>query len=174
MSALGTVAATCFSVFLLPLLLRPLPLLAYRFAFYHNYSTVYVWATGVLTFLFAALLAKMSLAIPELVDDESVAIGQAIRNSIKATAGWEIFFFLELGILGLVGGTLYFAGQDLLAQRLKHALLTSAGYELTLAAFTVVLASLALTLLSLVHSLVYLSVRYGAEPLLVKTADSEV
>jgi hypothetical protein len=114
-----------------------------------------------------------SVMEPE-IDDENVSIGQSFRNSIRATAGWEIFFFLEFGILGLVGGTLYFAGQDFLAQRLKHAMLTSSGYELTLAAFTILLASVALTLLALVHSLVYISIRYGTATLLVKTADADV
>ena len=55
-------------------------------------------------------MTKIALAVPELVDDQSVTIGQAIRNSIMATAGWEVFFLLEFGVLGLVGGTLYFAG----------------------------------------------------------------
>ena len=173
-SALAAVAITLFSVFLLPVLLRPLPLLVYQFDLFRSYRTAYNWATAALTLFFAALLAKMSLAIPDLIDDENVSIGQSFRNSIRATAGWEIFFFLEFGILGLVGGTLYFAGQDLLAQRLKHDLLTSSGYELTLAALTILLASVALTLLTLVHSLVYISIRYGTATPLVKTVDAEI
>ena len=163
-SVLGGAAMAVFSIFLLPLLLRPLPLLLFQLNLFHDYLIAYDWATVALTLLFAALLAKMTLAIPELVDDQNVSIDQSIRNSIKATAGWEVFFFLEFGILGLVGGTLYFAGKDLLGGSWKHGQLTSTGYALMLAAFTVLLSGVALTLLAIVHSLVYVSLRYTTAP----------
>jgi hypothetical protein len=161
-SALAGVATALFNIFLLPLFLRPLPLLLFQLHLLHDYLIVYDWATAAVTLIFFALVAKMALAVPELVDDQSVTIGQAIRNSIMATAGWEVFFLLEFGALGLVGGTLYFAGKDLLAGSLNNGQLTATGFELMLAAFTVLLASIALALLAIVQSLVYLSVRYGA------------
>jgi membrane-anchored glycerophosphoryl diester phosphodiesterase (GDPDase) len=118
-------------------------------------------------------VTKIALAVPELVDDQSVTIGQAIRNSIMATAGWEVFFLLEFGVLGLVGGTLYFAGKDLLEGSWKHGQLTQTGFELMLAAFTILLASLTLSLLAIVQSRIYLSVRYGAALPLVKAENCE-
>jgi hypothetical protein len=80
---------------------------------------------------------------------------------------------LEFGALGLVGGTLYFAGKDLLAGSLNNGQLTATGFELMLAAFTVLLASIALALLAIVQSLVYLSVRYGASHPLIKAENCE-
>jgi hypothetical protein len=173
-SALAGAATALFTTFLLPLLLRPLPLLFFQLRLFRYYTIAYDWATAAFTLLFAALLAKMALAVPELVDDQNVSIGQSVRNSIKATTGWEVFFFLEFGVLGLVGGTLYFAGRDLLAGSWKHDQLTLTGYELMLAAFTILLAGLALALLAIVQSLIYVSLSYSAAPSLAKTADSEV
>jgi hypothetical protein len=173
-SGLAGVGTALFGIFVLPLLLRPLPLLLLQLNLFHDYLIVYDLATAALTLLFTALLAKMILAIPELADDQNLSIGQSIRNSIKATAGWEVFFFLEFGLFGLVGGTLYLAGKDLLAGSWKHGQLTSTGYELMLAAYTILLVGVALALLAIVHSLIYVSLKSGAAPALVKTADYKV
>jgi hypothetical protein len=172
-SALAGVATALFNIFLLPLLLRPLPLLLFQLHLLHDYLIVYDWATAAVTLIFFSQVANMALAVPELVDEQSVTIGQAIRNSIMATAGWEVFLLLEFGALGLVGGTLYFAGKDLLAGSLNNGQLTATGFELMLAAFTVLLASIALALLAIVQSLVYLSVRYGASHPLIKAENCE-
>jgi hypothetical protein len=173
-SALAGVATTLFTIFLVPLLLRPLPLLLFQLHLFSDYLIIYDWATAAVTLLFAALATKIALAVPELVDDQGVAIGQAIRNSIMATAGWEVFFLLEFGFLGLIGGTLYIAGKDLLQGSWKHGQLTSTGFELMLAAFTILLASLTLALLAIAQSLIYLSVRYGTAPALVKIENREI
>jgi hypothetical protein len=172
-SALAGVATALFNIFLLPLLLRPLPLLLFQLHLLHDYLIVYDWATAAVTLIFFSLVAKMALAVPELVDDQSVTIGQAIRNSIMATAGWELFFLLEFSALGLAGGTLYFAGKDLLAGSWNNGQLTATGFELMLAAFTILLASIALALLAIVQSLVYLSLRYGAALALIKAENCE-
>lgn len=172
-SALAGVATALFTIFMLPLLLRPLPLLLFQLNLFHDYLLIYDWATATVTLLFFALVSKMTPAVPELVDDQSVTIGQAIRNSNMATAGWEVFFLLEFGVLGLVGGTLYFSGKDLLEGSWKHGQLTQTGFELMLAAFTILLASLALALLAMVQSLIYLSARYGAATPLVKAESCE-
>jgi hypothetical protein len=168
------VGSAFFSIFLLPVLLRLLPLLLFQLGLFRYYVTVYDWATAAFTLIFTALLAKMILAIPELADDQNALLGPSIRNSISATTGWEVFFLLEFGLLGLVGGTLYFAGQDLLEQSWKHGHPTQTGYEMMLAALAVLLAALALSLLAIAHSLIYVSLRYGIAPPLVKTAESGV
>jgi hypothetical protein len=168
-SGLAGVATAFFNVFLLPLLLRPLPLLLFQLNWFRYDLVVYKLAIAVLTLLFAALLAKMTLAIPELMDDQNVLLWQSIRNSIAATAGWEVFFLLEFGFWGLVGGSLYFFGENLLETSWSHGQLTLTGYQLMLAAFTILLTGLALALLAIAHSLVYVSLRYGAAPSLVET-----
>jgi hypothetical protein len=174
LSTLAGLGTVLFSVFLLPLLLRPLPLLLFRLHLFDYYSSTFWWVTLVFTLIFAALLNKMFLAVPELVFDQNISFGTAIRNSISATAGWEVFFLLEFGALGLLGGILYFLCGDLLEGSWKHGQLTQTGYQLMLAAFTVLLASLALTLLSISQSLVYVSLRPDATPPLVASEDLQV
>jgi hypothetical protein len=173
-SALGALASIVFNLFLLPLLLRVLPLILFQLNSFRYYLTVYVWAAAVLRLVFAALLVKMTLAIPELVDDQNVSLVQSIRNSVAITTGWETFFFLEFGVFGVIGGAFYFSGKNLLEASWKHGQLTFTGYELTLAAFTIVLVSIMLALFSIAHSLLYISLRYGAAPLRAEAAHSEV
>lgn len=172
-SGLAGLATAFFNIFLIPLLLKPLALLLFQFKLLDYFSSTYECATVALTVVFAAFLSKIALAIPELVEDPSVVFEQSIRNSIKATTGWEGFFFLEFGLYSLTGGVLYFFGKEFVRASWSHGQLTSTGYELMLAAFTILLTSLALALLAIAHSLVYVSARYGA-PSLAKTAGSEV
>jgi hypothetical protein len=174
LSSLAGLGTALFIFFLLPLLLRPLPLLLFQFHLLDYFLSVFKWATVALTVILAALLNKMIFAAPELVFDQNISIGQAIRNSIRATAGWEVFFLLEFGVFGLVAGTLYFSGAGLLEDSWKHGQLSLTGYELMLAAFTVLLASLALTLLSISQSLVYLSLKRDASPSLIKIDEWEM
>jgi hypothetical protein len=174
LSGLAGLGTALFSVFLLPLLLRPLALLLFAPQLFDYYPSIFKWATVALTAIVAALLNKMIFAAPELVFDQNISIGQAIRNSIRETAGLEVFFLVEFGVLGLVGGTLYFTGADFLEGSSKHGQLTLSGYELMLAAFTVLLASLALTLLSISQSLVYVSLRRDTSPSLVKVEEWEL
>lgn len=168
LSSLAGLCTALFSVFMLPLLLRPLLLLLFSLHLFDYFPGVFKWATVALIVILAALLNKMTFAVPELVLDQSLSIGQAIRNSIMATAGWEVFFLLEFGVFGLVAGTLYVTGAGLLEQSWKHGQLTLTGYELMLAAFTVLLASLALTLLAISQSLLYVSLRRDIGPSFVK------
>jgi hypothetical protein len=171
-SGLAGVITAVFNMILLPLLLRPFLLMLASLQLFRYYLVFYDWATAVFTLVFVALLAKITLAIPELVEDNNVSIGQAIRNSIRATAGWEVFFFVEFGIFGLVGWPAYSVGKILLAASWADGHLSSTGYRIALVAFTILLASLALALLAIVHSVLYLSLKYGTTPPLVKKADS--
>jgi hypothetical protein len=160
-SALAGTATALFSIFLLPLLLRPLPLLLMQLGLLDSYFVAFKWAGAALILLFAALVTKMALAVPELVDDENASFGGSIRNSIKATPGWELFFVLDFGVSGLAGGILYTAGSNFLEQSWKHEQLSSAGYGILLAAFTIILAALAITLLAIMYSILYVALRYG-------------
>jgi hypothetical protein len=167
-SGLAGVITAVFNIILLPLLLRPFLLMLASLQLFRYYLVFYDWATAAFTLLFIALLAKITLAIPELVEDNKVLVGQSIRNSIRATAGWEVFFFVEFGIFGLVGWPVYSVGKVILAASWGDGHLSFTGYEIMLAAFTILLASFWLALLSIVHSILYLSLRYGATPSFVK------
>lgn len=171
-SALAGAVTALFSIFLMPLLLRPLPFLLMQLDLLDSYLVAFKWAGAALILLFAALLTKMALAVPELVDDQNASLGGSIRNSIKATAGWELFFVLDFGIFGLVGGILYTAGSSFLEQSWKHDQLSSAGYGILLAAFTIILAALAITLLAITYSLLYVALRYGHSEAMAEPAES--
>jgi hypothetical protein len=174
-SALAGAATGLFSIFLMPLLLRPLPLLLMQLHLVDdldNYRLAFTWTSAALILMFAALLTKMALAVPELVDDPDVSVGGSIRNSIKATAGWELFFVLMFAIVGLAGGILYTAGSDFLEHSWKHGQLSSAGYGMLLAAFTAVVAALVITLVAITYSVLYMAVRYGRFETVSETAES--
>jgi len=160
-SALAGAATALFSIFLVPLLLRALPLLLIQLDLFENYLVAFKWASAALILLSAAVLTKMALAVPELVDDQNASFGGSIRNSIKATAGWELFFVLNFGVVGLAGGILYTAGSSLLEQSWKNGQLSSAGHGILLAAFTIILTALAITLLAITYSILYVALRYG-------------
>lgn len=51
---------------------------------------------GLMLVLLAGLLSKFGLAVPELISNPSVSARDAVRNSLKATAGWELFFMMFL------------------------------------------------------------------------------
>lgn len=51
---------------------------------------------GLMLVLLAGLLSKFGLAVPELISNPSVSASDAIRNSLKETAGWELFFMMFL------------------------------------------------------------------------------
>lgn len=171
-SALAGAATGLFSIFLMPLLLRPLPLLLMRLDLLDAYLVAIRWTSAALILMFAALLTKMALAVPELVDDPDISVRASIRNSIKATAGWELFFVLMLAIVGLAGGIIYTTGSSFLEHSWIHGQLSSAGYGMLLAACTAVIAALAITLLAIAYSVLYVAVRYGRFETISQTTES--
>lgn len=168
-SALAGTVTALFSILFVPVLLRPLPLLLMQLDV--DYLVALKWARAALILLFAALMTKMALAVPELVDDQNASLGGSIRNSIKATAGWEIFIVLYFGVLGLVGGVLHSSGSDFL-KRFWHEHLSFAGYLILLAAFTTILAALAITLFAITYSILYLELRCGNSEAMAEAAES--
>lgn len=51
---------------------------------------------GLMLVLLAGLLSKFGLAVPKLMSNPSVSASDAVRNSLKETAGWELFFMMFL------------------------------------------------------------------------------
>jgi hypothetical protein len=171
-SALAGVATGLFNTLVIPLLLRPLPLLLLELHTIGSYIVVFRWTSAALTVMFAALLTKMALAVPELIDDPHASAGGAVRNSITATAGWDLFFVLVLAMVGLVSGIVYAVGSFFIEQSWQNNQLSSAGYGIALAAFTVVLLSLVITLLAITYSILYVTLRYGGLEAIAATASS--
>lgn len=64
--------------------------------------------------LLAGLLSKFGLAIPELMHNSSSSIRNALKKSMKETAGWEVFFMVFLVKSAAIGyGIYWIAGQGL-------------------------------------------------------------
>lgn len=160
-SALAGAATGLFNILLIPMLLRPVPLLLRQLRVFSDYFVIFGWIRTAFLLIFAALLTKMALAVPELVDDPDASLGGSIRNSIKATAGWELFFVLMFAISGLVGGILYTVGSAFLDESVQNSQLSSTGNGMLLAAFIIALAALAITLLAITYSVLYVGLRYG-------------
>ena len=66
-----------------------------RFGFGRNFWAV-SGGIGLMLVLLAGLLSKFGLAVPELMSNPSVSARDAVRNSLKMTAGWELFFMMFL------------------------------------------------------------------------------
>ncbi len=173
-SGLAGLSTALFNTFLIPLLLKPLPYLMFRLHLFDSYFIVRKCAVVALTLVFAALISKITLAVPELVEDPNVIFEHALRNSDKATTGWEGFFLLECISYGLLGGVLYFAGNEFIRSSWKSGRLTLQGYEIMLAAFTILLASLIILLVIIAHSLLYISLKYSNVSLPAEATDMQL
>lgn len=66
---------------------------------------------GLPVVVIAALVSRVALAVPELIDDPSISPLRAIRNSITKTENWEPFFIFFLIKTGIVGYGVYWVAQ---------------------------------------------------------------
>jgi hypothetical protein len=76
-------------------------------------------AVSFMLLLLSGLLAKFGLAIPELITSREISAGNALRNSLRKTAGWEVFFMIFLAKSAMLGYGIYWAaniGLDWLAE----------------------------------------------------------
>jgi hypothetical protein len=68
---------------------------------------VLVSAFGLILVLLAGLLSRFGLAVPELLRNPSSSIREAIRSSVKATKGWQLFFMMFLLKSAILGYSVY-------------------------------------------------------------------
>lgn len=90
-----------------------------RFSLLGNYWAVWL-NSGVLLLVLAPLFSKFGLVIPELIADPAISLRQALRNSLKMTEHWELFFMLFVLKSALVGYGMFWLcnlGLDELWQR---------------------------------------------------------
>jgi hypothetical protein len=73
-----------------------------RSSWIRNYWAVTL-AGGALLLALATPLSKFGLVIPELIAAPSTSLGHTLRNSLKMTQHWELFFMLFLLKSALVG-----------------------------------------------------------------------
>ncbi|HEY2391865.1 MAG TPA: hypothetical protein VGK22_11890 [Candidatus Angelobacter sp.] len=79
-----------------------------RFRLTGNYWVTFS-AVSLILVLVAGLLSKFGLVVPELMGNLSTTGREAIRNSIKSTEGWEIFFMMFLTKSAVLGYAAYWA-----------------------------------------------------------------
>jgi len=94
-----------------------------RSSWIRNYW-VLTLAFGVLLLALATLFSKFGLVIPELIADPAISLRQTVRNSLKMTEHWELFFMLFLLKSALVGYGMFWLCNLALDELWQHGLLT--------------------------------------------------
>ena len=90
--------------------------------FLTNYWVV-TFALAALVVALATLLSKFGLSIPALMDDPSISLRQALRESLKQTEHWELFFTMFLIKSAAVGYGAYWLCNLVLDQLWQHDLM---------------------------------------------------
>ena len=109
----GALSTIVFYVLVMPVLLRPLPFILFAIPGpYINIRLAFSIVRGSILLLFSTLLAKMALAIPELVDNKGrTSLREAVGNSLRHTAGHELFLALWLGAAATISAGVYTVSQ---------------------------------------------------------------
>ena len=104
------------------------------------------WAVVVVVLpwiVIAGLLSRFALAIPLLMENESITVREAIRSSVRKTDGWEFFFMLFLAKSAILGYAIYWVAEYGFGQLWEHTSLgESAYYWITWAFYTCLAAML--------------------------------
>jgi hypothetical protein len=79
---------------------------------------------GALVLALATLFSKIGLVIPELIADPAISLRQTLRNSLKMTGHWELFFMVFLLKSALVGYGMFWLCNLALDVLWQHGLLT--------------------------------------------------
>jgi hypothetical protein len=85
---------------------------------------VLTFAFDALVLALATLFSKFGLVIPELIADPAISLRQTLRNSLKMTEHWELFFMLFLLKSALVGYGMFWLCNLALVALWQHGLLT--------------------------------------------------
>ncbi|HEY1937679.1 MAG TPA: hypothetical protein VGJ33_07085 [Candidatus Angelobacter sp.] len=86
---------------------------------------VETFVLGILFLVLATLLSKFGLTIPALMDDSFVSFRHALRESVRQTEHWELFFMLFLIKSALIAYGAYWLCDLALGQLWQHGLMNS-------------------------------------------------
>jgi hypothetical protein len=123
---------------------------------------------AVIMILICAMLAKMALGVPELVDDHDITPGKAVRNSLVATLGWEWFFAVLFSVIAAAGFAIDYFFDLIFHDSMQYQQLNPVGREVIRGGLQTILIASALMLATTMFTNLYFFLRYGAE-----TAGSE-
>ena len=92
--------------------------------------------------LLAGILCRFGLAVPELMGNAKLSIRQAIRNSVRRSEGWELFFMVFLLKAALLAYAMSWLRNLGLAWLYEHGALSVALYPWAAQLVTVAIAAL--------------------------------
>ena len=155
---------TLFYAFVRPIFTRLLMAIWYYSGLsFSSALTAGKFVDAVSVVLICVMLAKMALAVPELVDDHDILPGRAIRNSLAATLGWEWVFTLLFSVIAALGYAINLFFDGLLYNSVQYQQLSSLGREVIRGALWTILVAIGLMLATTLFANLYFILRYGAE-----------
>jgi hypothetical protein len=122
-----------------------------------------VCAFGLMLVLLSGLLSRFGLAVPELLCISSSSIREAIRNSVKGTKGWQIFFMMFLLKSSIFGYSVYWFSSMGLGWIWIHWSLNGAVYPWVVGGFYLCLAAALESPLFIAFSVLYNELQARAE-----------
>lgn len=112
-------------------------------------------AFGLMLVLIAGLLSRFALSIPEVTCNLSISSQDAIRNSIQATDGWELFFMIFLAKSAALGYCVLWVTSWALTWTWNHWTLNTQSYVALYWAVYICLAAMLESPLFIAFSLLY-------------------
>jgi hypothetical protein len=132
-----------------------------------RFSLTHYWvrslAIGAMFLMLLTLLSKFSLAIPELMQNTAISAGHAMRNSLKATEHWEVFFMFFLLKSATLGYFVYWVCNLILDQLWQHGYLSAVLDPYVTWFLNISIAAIIETPLFIAFSILYASLRAERE-----------
>lgn len=114
--------------------------------------------------MLAGILCRFGLAVPELIGNTKLSVRQAIRNSVRRSEGWELFFMVFLLKAALLGYTMYWLRNLGLEWLYEHEALSLAFYPWAAQLLTVAIAALLEPPLFIAFSILHRELKVEAAP----------
>jgi len=117
---------------------------------------VAAFAIGSLVVALATLLSKFGLSIPALMDDPSISLRQALRESLRQTEHWELFFTMFLIKSAAVGYAAYWLCNLVLDQLWQRDLMNPGLYPSIVWLLSIAIAAILESPVFIAFSVLYL------------------
>ena len=93
-----------------------------------NWNVLFI-GLGLALLIIAGLFSRIGLAVPELMANPAISARQAVRNSIRKTGNWELFFTIFLAKAAAVGYGAFWIADWVLARLYARNSMSSAVYD---------------------------------------------
>lgn len=101
------------------------------------------------------LLSKLSLAVPELMDNFGMPVRESFRNSIRKTKGWESFFIFFVIKSGVAAYIIYWVVQRGLSELWNRTQMSESFYYWLASAVYIAIAAMVESPLFIAFSILY-------------------